>query len=126
MTAPDAPLGRAGTDDLVPGHATPGMDRRQAFSTDGMWSGLVHTEAGAASGWHHHGDYETTLYVVSGVLRMEFGAAGGEAFDAGPGDFIYVPKGAIHREANPTNEQSTAVIVRAGTGEAVVNVDGPA
>lgn len=126
MTAPDAPLGRAGSGDLVPGQATPGMQRRQAFATDGMWSGMVRTEAGAASGWHHHGDFETTIYVLTGVLRMQFGAGGGDAFDAGPGDFVYVPKGAVHREANPTDDPSTAVIVRAGMGEAVINVDGPA
>jgi uncharacterized RmlC-like cupin family protein len=124
---PDAPLGHVREQDLTAGHPTPGMVRREAVSTDGMWSGTVETEPGAASGWHHHGEYETTIYVVEGVLRMEFGAGGGSAFEAGPGEFVYVPKGAIHREANPTGEVSKAVVVRAGSGgEPVVNVDGPA
>ena len=56
------------------GPSTPGMERQQAFATDAMWSGLVRTEAGMISGWHHHGEYETTIYVLSGALRMEFGA----------------------------------------------------
>jgi uncharacterized RmlC-like cupin family protein len=46
--------------------------------------------------------------------------------DAGPGDFVFVPKGAIHREGNPTDDESHLVVVRAGTGPAVVNVEGPA
>ncbi len=107
------------------GHATPGMDRRLALDTGSMWSGLVHTEPGAETGWHHHDGFETTLYVVSGVMRMQYGPSGGQSADAGPGDFIHVPPGVVHRELNPTGERSTAVVVRAGTGQPVVNVDGP-
>jgi uncharacterized RmlC-like cupin family protein len=103
------------------------MERSEAISTAGMWSGLVHTTPGAASGWHHHGEWETTIYVVSGVLRME--SADGTTFDAGPGDFVHVPAGVVHRELNPTAAVSEAVIVRAtaaGAGsDAVFNVEGP-
>lgn len=110
---------------LTAGHATPGMARRQALDTGSMWSGLVHTDAGAETGWHHHDGFETTLYVVSGVLRMQFGPGGAETADAGPGDFVHVPPRVVHRELNPSAEASTAVIVRAGTGQPVVNVEGP-
>jgi mannose-6-phosphate isomerase-like protein (cupin superfamily) len=75
------------------GPSTPGMDRQQAFATDGMWSGLARTEAGMVSGWHHHGGYQTTIYVLTGALRMEFGPGGSNIVEAGPGDFVYVPKG---------------------------------
>ena len=44
----------------------------------------------------------------------------------GAGDFLHVPKGAIHREGNPGDEESRLVVVGAGHGPAVVNVDGPA
>ena len=77
------------------------------------------------SAWHHHGDYESTIYVLSGSLRMEFGSEGGEAFEAHPGDFVFVGKHAVHREGNPSSEEATIVVVRAGQGEPVVNVDGP-
>jgi uncharacterized RmlC-like cupin family protein len=107
------------------GAATPGMVREQAIATDGMWAGYARTAAGIVSGWHHHGAYETTIYVLSGVLRMEFGSAGGSATEAGPGDFVYVAPGAIHRESNPTEVESQMVVVRSGTGEPVFNVDGP-
>ena len=77
------------------------------------------------SGWHHHGAYESAIYVLSGALRMEFGPGGTEVLDAGPGDFVYVGAGAVHRESNPSNEESRIVVVRSGSGEPVMNVDGP-
>ena len=120
------PARRIGPDERVEGHATPGMTREEAIAVDGMWSGFVRTAGGAASGWHHHGDYDTTIFVVSGSLRMESGPGGSSVVDAAPGDFIFVPKGSVHREANPGDDESHLVVVRAGTGPAVVNVDGPA
>ena len=110
----------------IEGKPTPGMAREEAIQTEGMWAGFVRTEAGMISGWHHHGDYESAIYVVTGAIRMEFGPGGNDSFDAEPGDFVYVPKGAIHRESDPTSESSTVVVVRAGQGEPVFNVDGPA
>ena len=78
------------------------------------------------SGWHHHGAHQTAIYVLAGRMRMESGRGGGDVVEAGAGDFIYVPSGAIHRESNPGAEQAVAVILRSGTGEVVVNVEGPA
>jgi uncharacterized RmlC-like cupin family protein len=108
-----------------PGPATPGMARQEAFAGERMWAGTARTEPGMVSGWHHHGDYETTIYVLSGALRMEFGPGGADAVEAGPGDFVYVPKGAVHREGNPSAEPAELVLVRAGEGESTVNLDGP-
>jgi uncharacterized RmlC-like cupin family protein len=110
----------------TPGPATPGMDRQQAFVTDRTWSGLVRTDPGMVSGWHHHGDYETVIYVLRGALKMESGPSGDATVEAGPGDFVYVPKGVVHRESNPSNEPAEIIVVRAGVGESTFNVDGPA
>jgi uncharacterized RmlC-like cupin family protein len=109
-----------------PGPSTPGMERQEAFATDRLWSGVARTEPGMVSGWHHHGEYETTIYVLTGSLRMEFGPDGSSTLEAGPGDFVYVPKGAVHRESNPSAEPADIVVVRAGQGESTINVDGPA
>jgi uncharacterized RmlC-like cupin family protein len=111
--------------DRTPGPSTPGMDRQQAIATAGMWSGVVRTEAGMVSGWHHHGEYETTIYVLTGALMMEFGPGGSSTVEAGPGDFVYVPKGAVHRESNPASKPAEIVVVRAGWGDSTINVDGP-
>jgi uncharacterized RmlC-like cupin family protein len=102
------------------------MERQQAFVTDGTWSGFVRTEPGMVSGWHHHGQYETVIYVLTGALTMEFGPSGSKIVKAGPGDFVYVPKGAVHRESNPSAEASDIIVVRAGVGESTFNLDGPA
>jgi uncharacterized RmlC-like cupin family protein len=125
MAANDLVL-RVRPDERVEGDLTPGMVREQAIAVEGMWAGLVRTEAHMISGWHHHGDYDTSIYVVSGGLRMECGPGGTVVVEAGPGDFLHVPKGAIHRESNPQDTDGQAVVVRAGQGPPVFNVDGPA
>jgi uncharacterized RmlC-like cupin family protein len=112
--------------DRVAGDPTPGIVREQAIAVEGMWSGLARTEPHVTSGWHHHGDHDTSIYVASGALRMECGPGGAVVVEAGPGDFVFVPRGAVHREGNPGDSESHLVVVRAGTGPAVVNVDGPA
>jgi uncharacterized RmlC-like cupin family protein len=122
----DAGVWRVKPTERTEGAPTPGMTREQAVATEGMWAGFVTTDAGMVSGWHHHGDYESSIYVLSGALRMEFGPGGSELLDAAPGDFVYVAPREIHREGNPTEVASTLVVVRAGTGEPVFNVDGPA
>ena len=116
---------RIAPDERVEGPSTPGMTRSQAFESDGMWAGQARTEPGMVSGWHHHGDHESAIYVLSGRLRMEFGPGGAEVFDAGPGDYVYVGRGAVHREGNPSDEPADILVVRAGTGDSVVNVEGP-
>lgn len=118
-------LRKISPDERTSGQYTAGMVREQAVSTESMWGGFVRTEPQMVSGWHHHGDYETTIYVVSGNARFEFGAGGQTIIDAGPGDFVFVPKGAVHRESNPNDVESQLVVVRAGEGEAVINVEGP-
>jgi uncharacterized RmlC-like cupin family protein len=110
--------------ELVAADPTPGMLRKRAFELPILWAGRVETAPGAFSAWHHHDRNETSLYVVSGVLRLEF--EGGEGYlDAGPGDFVHVPAFTVHRESNPTDEPSVAVIARAGGGIPTVNVDPP-
>ncbi len=111
-------------EDRRPGDATAGMSREEAAAREGYWSGYVTTDPGAASGWHHHGEYETSIYVSAGALRMEFGPGGSRSFDAGPGDFIHVPGGAVHRESNPSGEESLLVVTRVGQGPVVVEADG--
>lgn len=126
MGEPDGVVGVSRPGDRVVGPGTPGMVRLQAFATEGHWSGSATTEPGMVSGWHHHGEYESVIYVVSGALRMEFGPGGGDTIEAGPGDFLYVPKGAVHREGNPTDQVAEILVFRAGQGESTFNVDGPA
>ena len=112
------------SNELVDADPTDGMSRSRAFEAPGLWAGRVVTAPGAVSGWHHHDVNESSLYVVSGVLRLE--CEGVEGFvDAEAGDFVHVPAFTVHRESNPTDEVSVAVIARAGGGIPTVNVDPP-
>jgi uncharacterized RmlC-like cupin family protein len=111
--------------DRAQGDRTQGVLREAAVDTDGMWAGFVTTDPGMDSGWHHHGDLESTIYVLSGAMRLEFGPGGREVIDAQPGEFVYVAPHAIHREGNPTNEPATLIVARAGSGDPVTNVEGP-
>ena len=111
-------------DELVAADPTPGMLRQRAFELPLLWAGQVETAPGAVSGWHHHDRNESSLYVVSGILRLEF--EGYEGYlDAVAGDFVHVPAFTVHRESNPTDEPSVAVIARAGGGIPTVNVERP-
>jgi uncharacterized RmlC-like cupin family protein len=112
-------------EERTPGHDTAGMVREEAVATEALWGGFVTTEAGMVSGWHHHGGHESAIYVLSGGMRLEFGPVGNETIEAEPGDFVFVPKEVVHREGNPTGERCEFVVFRSGSGEVVVNVDGP-
>jgi len=112
--------------DRRPGAPTMGMHRQEAVATETTWAGTARTEARMHSGWHHHAAYESVIYVLAGTLRMESGPGGRDVVEAGPGDFLFVPKGAIHREENPNTDEGLLVVFRSGRGEQVVNVDGPA
>jgi uncharacterized RmlC-like cupin family protein len=102
-----------------------GVAHQEAIAAGTMWSGLAHLAPGAATGWHHHGQYETSLYVASGVVRFEFGHHGAESLEGAPGDSIHVPAGVVRREVNTGSTPATNVITRVGRGPAMVRVEGP-
>jgi uncharacterized RmlC-like cupin family protein len=105
--------------------ATAGLVREQAVTDGELWVGLVRAAPQRPSGWHHHGRYDTYLYVTRGQVSFDFGPGGREHVEAGPGDFVHVPKGVVHREVNPAPEEGVVILVRVGTGPEVVNLEGP-
>jgi uncharacterized RmlC-like cupin family protein len=110
---------------VAAGPATPGMVREQAFASDDRWVGVVRTEPGVLSGWHHHGDTDTYFYVLSGAMELEFGPGGRDRLRVGAGDFVHMPRGLIHREGTPHDQPAEVALVRIGAGAPVVNVEGP-
>jgi uncharacterized RmlC-like cupin family protein len=87
--------------------------------------GEVRTSPQRPSGWHHHGDYDTYIYVKAGQIRFESGPSGVDVVEAGQGDFVHVPQQVIHREVNPADSEGSLILVRVGSGSPVVNVEGP-
>jgi uncharacterized RmlC-like cupin family protein len=126
MSRPDAALTHSPAGEHPVADPTPGMERRRGLDTGTMWAGTVRTEPGLTSAWHHHGEHDSTIYVADGVLRLEFGPGGRSTIEARTGDFVQVPAGAVHREANPGGTESLLVVMRCGTGEPTVNLEGPA
>jgi uncharacterized RmlC-like cupin family protein len=118
----EAQIHTVSADQLVPDDPTPGVDREAAIVVDGLWSGRARTEAGVTSGWHHHGEHDTIIYVVTGAIRVET-ATGSDQAEVG--GFVHVPAHVVHRESNPTSETAEVVLVRRGTGPVTINVEGP-
>jgi mannose-6-phosphate isomerase-like protein (cupin superfamily) len=56
---------------------------------------------------HAHGDEDEAFYIASGEFRFINGAS---RFDAGPGDFVYIPRGTRHAFKNLTGETATLMV----------------
>jgi len=128
-----APLRLVRADELSANTAqTPGMQRAAAISGDlvgskSLWMGRTVMPPGGASGDHHHGDSETGIYVVAGTPAFAFrDPATGEVnrLETRPGDFVWVPPHAPHREENPSDTEATLVVVRSTQEAIVVNLPG--
>ena len=113
-------------EDLVPFRASPthGIDRQQAFAAEDRWFGRIRMMPDGWSGWHHHAETDTYLFVVSGELEFEYGTEGKIASVAA-GEFGYIPHRVVHRERAVPGVGCDVVLVRIGRGPTVVNVDGP-
>jgi uncharacterized RmlC-like cupin family protein len=111
---------------------TEGMVRAAAISGDlvgaqALWMGRTVLPAGVSSGDHHHGESETGIYVVSGTPVFVFRDPDSGTvvrLEAAPGDYVWVPPHARHREENPGAAEAVVVIARSTQEAIVVNVDG--
>jgi uncharacterized RmlC-like cupin family protein len=104
---------------------TAGMEREELIVTPEAWVGMVQTQPQFTSGWHHHGEYDTYIYVISGQIKLEFGEDGKESCVAKTGEVAFVPKHTVHRESNPGNEKHLLFGVRVGKGAPVFTLDSP-
>ncbi|BBG03231.1 MULTISPECIES: cupin domain-containing protein [Pseudonocardia] len=105
---------------------TSGMSRREAVSgrTVGsrkLWTGETHVAPDTNSGDHHHGEAETSIYVVSGRPRFVFHDGTGEVvLQTEPGDYVFVPPYVPHREENPDPDNPAVVVISRSTQEGIV------
>lgn len=109
----------------------PGMERSIAISrptvgSDRLYSSIVSTAPGDKTRIHHHGQCETSIYLLSGSARYTWGPTGLEhELTAEAGDFIYVPAGEVHVEANASaTELLVVVLTRNCPDSHVVYLDG--
>jgi len=107
---------RAGTEG-GPTAQTEGMVRpagvdRTATSASKVWMGRVTAAPGSSSGPHHHGEAETAAYVLAGRMRIYYGEGFAEHVDLEAGDFVFVPPGVPHVEANEGDEPAELLACR--------------
>lgn len=108
---------------------TGGMHRSEAVSgssvgAESLWMGQTIVDPHTASGAHHHGESETSIYVVSGEPVFSY-RDGDEVVDVPtkPGDFVYVPPFAPHVESNPGDQPAVVVIARTTQEAIAVNLE---
>lgn len=77
-----------------------------------LYTSVVTTAPGAGTRIHHHGDCETSIYIVAGHARYTWGPTGlEEAFDARAGDVVFIPAGEIHVEENASDREPLVVLL---------------
>jgi len=103
------------------------MERSIAISAErvgsvGLYSSMVTTAPGAKTRIHHHGECETSIWIVSGEARYTSGPTGlEETFDAGRGDFVYIPAGEVHVEENASATEPLVVVITRNCPGSVVH-----
>ena len=102
-----------------------GVAGEEAFADANGWVGYLSLKPGSASGWHHHGAWNSYACVLKGVLRWEFGPDGGEAVEISAGDTGRMPAALVHRDVSAGEETLEMILFRAGTGPLTIDVDGP-
>lgn len=112
---------------LQMGPQTPGQVRKKALEAGELWVGQCHVTAlDTPSQWHHHQEFDSVMFMLSGRIRVDFGENGEQSFEIGKGDYAYFPRRAIHRcQILEGGNDVHYVFVRVGAGETVVNHDGP-
>ena len=99
-------------------HSTVGSER--------LYSSIVTTAPGGRTRIHHHGECETSIYIVSGEARYTWGPSGLEhGMSARAGDFVYIPAGEIHVEENASRTDPLVVVLSRNCPDShVVYMDG--
>ena len=102
------------------------MERIIAVSHDtvgstNLYSSIVRTAPGGRTEVHHHGECETSIYILSGRARFYAGDDLREITDADEGDFIYVPAYEVHVEENASDSEDLVVLLSRNCAGSVVH-----
>src|SRR5699024_8325765 len=102
---------------------TANMPRKTAVQASNLWIGRVTGETAMDSGAHHHGEAETSGFIISGVTRLLHGEEYGEYVEYHPGDFLRVPAILPHIEQNPSKTEPIEFLTARNPRNIVVNLD---
>jgi uncharacterized RmlC-like cupin family protein len=107
------------------------MERAIAVSSEtvgsrGLYTSIVTTAPRGRTEVHHHGECETSIYILRGQARFYSGEALGDIVDADEGDFVYVPAYEVHVEENRSDSDDLVVLLSRNCDGSVVHyVDAP-
>jgi len=109
---------RISPDDFLVGTGqNPDMVRAIAVSaplagSTNLYSSIVTTVPRGKTRVHHHGPCETSIFIKAGRAHFTWGPTGVEhELDATVGDFVYIPAGEIHVEANASADEPLVVLL---------------
>lgn len=88
-----------------------------------IWMGKVSNEPGYASVAHHHGEAQTSGYVLKGEARISFGKNYDQHIDLNEGDFCFVPPFFPHIESNRSDENELVWLTARTPDNIVINLD---
>ena len=86
----------------------------------GIHLALATIPPGERSSPHWHTNCESAIYVTRGYGRFLVGEELAAALEIGPGDFIYIPPGAIHAPVNDSSTEPLELVVARNTPEEIV------
>ena len=64
---------------------------------------------------HIHRHQEESFYILEGTITIQ---AGGQTFQASPGDFIHIPRGTVHSFRNDGKVDAKALVIVSPAGPA--------
>ena len=102
------------------------MERVIAVSRDtvgsaGLYSSIVTTAPRGRTEVHHHGECETSIYILHGRARFYAGDGLSDIVDADEGDFVYVPAYQVHVEENASETEDLVVLLSRNCSGSVVH-----
>ena len=98
---------------------------RDTVGSKQLYSSIVTTAPLGRTEIHHHGECETSIYILSGRARFYSGEGLREIVEAAQGDFIYVPAYEVHVEENASDSEPLVVLLSRNCAGSVVHyVDG--
>lgn len=98
---------------------------RDTVGSSGIYTSIVTTAPRGRTEVHHHGECETSIYILRGRARFYSGDDLADVVEANEGDFVYVPAFEVHVEENASDADELVVLLsRNCDGPVVHYVDG--
>ena len=105
-----------------PLHAIAAFEQAHGIPSGFVNHVVVTTAPGGRTRVHHHGECETSIWIVSGRAHYTFGPTGSEeSMEAEAGDFVYIAADEVHVEENASDTEPLVVVITRNCPGSVVH-----